>query len=81
MGRRSKNAICFEKVFRSTSVQTRTAILFTYDENDDKIKPVILNYENGYNLWRHKDETGKMDCVIVEYNTDEIVNGQIIVGN
>ncbi len=69
-----------KKVFRSTSVQTRTAILFTYDENDDKIKPVILNYENGYNLWRHKDETGKMDCVVVEYNTDEIVNGQIMSG-
>ncbi len=62
---------------RACGVETRSAIQFFYDKEGDKIKADVLSYGEGYKLWRHKDDYGKVDCVIVEYKRDKIVNGRL----
>lgn len=61
------------KVFRITSVETRCAINFYYE--DGKIRAKILSLKDGYKIYRHKDENDKLDCVVVEYNKDIIEDG------
>jgi len=62
---------------RACGVETRSAIQFFYDKDSDKIKADVLSYGKGHKLWRHKDDYGKVDCVIVEYRRDKIDNGRL----
>lgn len=60
---------------RSCGIETRSAIQFLWDGS--KIKAKVLNYQNGYQIWRHKDDYGKVDCVVVEYKRDYIKDGKL----
>ena len=62
---------------RACGVETRSAIQFFFDKESDKIKADVLSYGKGYKLWRHKDDYGKVDCVITEYKRDKIVAGRL----
>src|SRR5574344_1756886 len=62
---------------RACGVETRSAIQFSYDKDSDKIRASVLSYGKGYKLWRHKDDYGKVDCVITEYKRDKIVDGKL----
>ena len=66
------------KVAKITGIETRAAIQFFYDADSDKIKGKILSEGTGYNIYRHMDENGKMDAVVVHYLRDKIVNGELI---
>lgn len=63
---------------RACGVETRSAIQFFYDVEGNKIKADVLSYGKGYKLWRHKDDYGKVDCVIVEYKRDKIVGKRLL---
>lgn len=60
---------------RSCGIETRSAIQFLWDGS--RIKAKVLNYQNGYQIWRHKDDYGKVDCVVVEYKRDYIKDGKL----
>ena len=60
---------------RSCGIETRSAIQFLWD--GERIKAKVLNYDNGYQLWRHKDDFGKVDCIVVEYKRDYIKDGKL----
>ena len=63
------------EVAKITGIETRAAIQFFYDEESDKIKGKVLCYSKGYEIYRHKDENEKMDCVVVDYKRDKIEDG------
>jgi len=62
---------------RACGVETRSAIQFFFDKDSDRIKADVLSYGKGYKLWRHKDDYGKVDCVITEYKRDKIIAGRL----
>jgi len=66
------------KAFRTTCIETRSAINFFLDEG--KIRAKVLSLKEGYKIYRHKNDYGKLDAVIVEYKTDKIKDGKIISG-
>jgi len=60
---------------RACGIETRSAIQFFWD--GERIKAKVLCFSNGYQIWRHKDDFGKVDCVIVEYKRD-YVKGDVL---
>lgn len=68
------------QAFRATCIETRCAVNFFYDEESNKIKAKILSLKGGYRVYRHKDDNDKLDAVVVEYPTDEIVDGVLKQG-
>ena len=67
------------KVFRATCIETRSALNFFID-SDGKVRVKLLSYKEGYSIYRHKDDDGKLDAVVVEYKTDKIINGRLYRG-
>jgi len=63
------------EVAKITGIETRAAIQFFYDEESQKIKGKVLSIGKGYEIYRHKDENGKMDCIVIRYLRDKIVDG------
>lgn len=64
-----------KKATRICGVETRSAIQFIYDADNEKIKGKVLSFRDGYKIYRHKDDMEKVDAVVVEYKRDKIVNG------
>ena len=65
------------KAFRSTCVETRSALQFFID-NDGSLRVKLLSKKEGYDIYRHKDDSGKLDAVIVEYLVDDIIDGKLV---
>lgn len=61
-----------------TLVKTRALILFFYDNDSGKIKCKVVCDDDNYRIFRHKDENGKMDAVVIRYNRDKIVDHKLI---
>lgn len=64
---------------RLTGIETRCAVQF-FVSDSGIIKGKVLSHENGYRVYRHKDENEKMDAVVVEYNRDVFKNGEVVNG-
>lgn len=76
--RDSKVITLLRQAAKRTSIETRSAISFFYDEESDKIKGKLLCLNTGYHIYRHKDENDKMDAVIVNYLNNRIIDGKVI---
>lgn len=66
-----------KKATRSCGVETRSAIQFMFDGKS--IKGKVLSFKDGYKLYRHRDDYGKIDAVVIEYKRDKIVNGKLMM--
>lgn len=65
-------------VTTKTLIKTRALILFFYDNDSEKIKCKVVCDDDNYSIFRHKDENGKMDAVVIKYNRDKIVDHKLI---
>jgi len=65
------------KATKDSSIDTRAAIQFMWDNDSKKIKAKVLSEKDGYHLYRHRDDYNKIDAVVVEYSKDMIVNGEL----
>lgn len=66
-----------KKSTRMCGVETRSAIQFMYDKDTDQIKGKVLSFKDGYKIYRHRDDSNKIDAVTLEYRRDKIENGKL----
>jgi len=67
-----------KKATRACGVETRAAIQFLYDADNEKIKGKVLSLKDGYKIYRHKDNMEKVDAIVVEYKRDKIEKGKLV---
>jgi len=75
MWNKSNITSALKKCATETSIRTRSLIQFMYDNESEKLKCKVVYEDGNYNIYRHKDENGKMDAVVVEYQNDKIEDG------
>ena len=57
-----------KKATRMCGIETRAAIQFMYD--GVSLRGKVLSFKDGYKIYRHRDDSNKIDAVVIEYRRD-----------
>ena len=60
---------------KRTFIGTRSLVQFMYESDSEKVKCKVIYEDGNYHIYRHKDENGRMDAIVVTYLRDKIEDG------